>query len=192
MNRMKSRPKILIIEDDASLAWSLKHVLQVEGYNVDTAANADEGLERAKGNSFDVVVTDLQLPGFESQSDKAGLELITRVRSAKPQLPIILMTAHHTTETAIEATKSGAYDYLLKPFDPGELLELVQKALASRRLTSAPVEAGTDSATQDAIIGQSKPMQVVFKDVGRFAGKNITVLVRGETGTGKELVARAA
>jgi nitrogen regulation protein NR(I) len=189
---MKARPKILIIEDDTSLAWSLKHVLQVEGYNVDTAFNADEGLARAKDNSFDVVVTDLQMPGFEVESDKAGLELINRVRAAKPQLPIILMTAHHTTETAIEATKFGAYDYLLKPFDPAELLDMIDKAVASSRLTSEPVELGGDAAAPtDAIVGNSRAIQTVYKEIGRLTSKLVTVLIRGETGTGKELVARA-
>jgi nitrogen regulation protein NR(I) len=188
---MKSSPKILIIEDDTSLAWSLKHVLQVEGYNVETAFNADEGLARAKENSFDVVVTDLQLPGFEAASDKAGLELINRVRTAKPQMPIILMTAHHTSETAIEATKFGAYDYLLKPFDPAELLDMIDKAVASSRLTSEPVELGDANTPTDAIVGNSRSIQTVYKEIGRLTSKPVTVLIRGETGTGKELVARA-
>ncbi len=188
---MKTRPKILIIEDDTSLAWSLKHVLQVEGYNVETALTADEGLTRAKENPFDVVVTDLQLPGFAALGDKAGLELISRVRAAKPQLPIILMTAHHTTETAIEATKSGAYDYLLKPFDPAELLDMIDKAVASSRLVSEPVELGDTATPSDAIVGNSRAIQTVYKEIGRLTSKPVTVLIRGETGTGKELVARA-
>jgi nitrogen regulation protein NR(I) len=183
--------KILIIEDNSSLAWSLKHVLQVEGYNVETAPTADEGLERAKKNSFDVVVTDLQLPGFASPDDKAGLELIDHLRGAKPQLPIILMTAHHTTEIAIEATKFGAYDYLLKPFDPAELLDMIDKAVASSRLTSEVVELGDTGAHTDAIVGNGRAIQTVYKEIGRLTSKPVTVLIRGETGTGKELVARA-
>jgi len=188
---MKPRSKILIIEDDTSLAWSLKHVLQVEGYNVETALTADEGLTRAKEHQYDVVVTDLQLPGFSAVGDKAGLELIHLVRAAKPQLPVILMTAHHTTETAIEATKLGAYDYLLKPFDPAELLDMIDKAVASSRLVSEPVELGDTAAPSDAIVGNSRAIQTVYKEIGRLTSKPVTVLVRGETGTGKELVARA-
>jgi nitrogen regulation protein NR(I) len=188
---MKSAPKILIVEDDTSLAWSLKHVLQVEGYTVETAFNTDDGLARARDDAFDVVVTDLQLPGASSVGDKAGLELINRLRTIKPQQPIILMTAHHTTETAIEATKLGAYDYLLKPFDPAELLDMIDKAVASSRLLSEPVEFGETEAPSDAIVGNSRAMQSVYKEIGRLAAKPVTVLIRGETGTGKELVARA-
>ncbi len=188
---MKTTPKILIVEDDTSLAWSLKHVLQVEGYSVETAFNTDDGLVRARDNSFDVVVTDLQLPGASSVGDKAGLELINRLRAIKPQQPIILMTAHHTTETAIEATKLGAYDYLMKPFDPAELLDMIDKAVASSRLISEPVELGETAAPSDAIVGDSRAMQSVYKEIGRLAAKPVTVLIRGETGTGKELVARA-
>ena len=154
---MKTSPKILIVEDDTSLAWSLKHVLQVEGYTVETAFNTDDGLVRARDNSFDVVVTDLQLPGASSVGDKAGLELINRLRAIKPQQPIILMTAHHTTETAIEATKLGAYDYLLKPFDPAELLDMIDKAVASSRLLSDPVELGETEAPSDAIVAVARP-----------------------------------
>ncbi len=188
---MKAAPKILIIEDNTSLAWSLKHVLQVEGYTVETAFNADDGFARARDSSFDVVVTDLQLPDSSSLGDKAGLDLINRVRAVKPLQPIILMTAHHSTETAIEATKLGAYDYLLKPFDPAELLDMIDKAVASSRLLSEPVGLGETAAPTDAIVGDSRVMQSVYKEIGRFAARPVTVLIRGETGTGKELVARA-
>ena len=188
---MKAASKILIIEDDTELAWALKHVLQVEGYAVETAFNSDDGFARARDNSFDVVVTDLQLVGSSSLGDKAGLDLIDRVRAVKPHQPIILMTAHHSTETAIEATKLGAYDYLLKPFDPAELLDMIDKAVASSRLLSEPVGLGETVAPTDAIVGKSPVMQSVYKEIGRLAAKPVTVLIRGETGTGKELVARA-
>src|SRR5947207_3835195 len=101
------------------------------------------------------------------------------------------MTAHGTTETAIEATKFGAYDYLLKPFEMAELLELVDTAVTSSRLMTEPVEFGSTSSARDAIIGQSRVMQTIYKEVGRVATKPVTVLIRGETGTGKELIARA-
>jgi DNA-binding NtrC family response regulator len=101
------------------------------------------------------------------------------------------MTAHHTTDTAIEATKLGAYDYLLKPFDPQELLDLIAQAVASTRVASPPVGADQPADLADTMIGQSRGMQTVLKEIGRLADKPITVLIRGETGTGKELVARA-
>jgi DNA-binding NtrC family response regulator len=188
---MKQSPKILLIEDDEPLAAALKRVLQGEGYRVELAADTVTGLARARDDVFDVVVTDLQLPGAVPLDIKAGLDLIEQIHAGKPQLPIILMTAHHSTATAIEATKLGAYDYLLKPFDPAELLDMIDKAVASSRLVSEPVGLGDTTSTADAIIGNSRAMQTVYKEIGRLADKPVTVLIRGETGTGKELVARA-
>ena len=183
--KMKPKPEILLIEDDASIAGGLKKELQAEGYEVAVAARGDDGLTRAKEQLFDVVITDLKMPGL------SGLELVGQLHSAKPKLPIIVMTAFGTTETAIEATKLGAYDYLLKPFDMAELLDLVAKAVACNRLSSEPLEMGTVNTARSAIVGHSRTMQVVYKEIGRIADTEVTVLIRGETGTGKELVARA-
>ena len=179
------KDRILLIEDDASTASSLEKVLRGEGYEVDTAGRGDEGLQRALGDRYAVVLTDLRLPGL------TGLELVAQLHAAKPKLPIILMTAHGTTETAIEATKLGACDYLLKPFEADELLDLVGSAVASSRLMSEPVEIGHARPNRSAIIGQSRAMQSVYKEIGRVAATPATVLIRGATGTGKELVARA-
>ena len=129
---MKARPKILLIEDDAGIVGGLKKELHAEGYEVVVATRGDDGLAKARQEPFDAVITDLKMPGL------SGLQLVEQLHAAKPKLPIIMMTAFGTTETAIEATKLGAYDYLLKPLDMTELLDSVAKAVACNRLMSEP------------------------------------------------------
>jgi nitrogen regulation protein NR(I) len=182
---MNPQPKILLIEDDPGITAALKKELQAEGYSVAATLRGDDGLAQAREQHCDVVLTDLKLPGL------SGLELVGQLHAAKPKLPIIMMTAFGTTETAIEATKLGAYDYLLKPLDMGELLDLLSKAVASGRLMSEPLKLGNADSSQSAIIGNSRAMQAIYKEIGRVAATPVTVLIRGETGTGKELVARA-
>ncbi|PYI88092.1 MAG: hypothetical protein DME26_04170 [Verrucomicrobia bacterium] len=122
----------------------------------------------------------------------SGLDVIKSLHPAKPHLPIILMTAHHTTDTAIEATKVGAYDYVVKPIiDFDGFVDLIDEAAKTSALAAKPVVIGRSTTAQDAIIGRSRAMQNVYTEIGRIAAKPLTVLIRGETGTGKELVARA-
>lgn len=178
-------PNILLIEDDRSTASALEKVLRADGYAVNVSTRGDEGLTQARNQSYDLVIADLRLPGL------TGLDLIAQLHTAKPKLPIIMMTAHGTTETAIEAMKLGACDYLVKPFEADELLALTASAVASSRLMSEPVEMGEARSAQRAIIGKSRVMQNVYKEIGRIAATPVTVLIRGATGTGKELIARA-
>ena len=182
---MSAAPKVLLIEDDPGIRDSLCRVLADEGYDVAVEERGDGGLARASRDAFNVVVTDLKLPGL------SGLELVRQVHTAQPRLPIILVTAFGTTETAIEATKFGAYDYLLKPFNVPDLLDLIRKAADSNRLMSEPVTLGEMGAARDALVGSSPAMQAIYKEIGRVASKPVNVLIRGETGTGKELIARA-
>jgi len=182
---MKSPAKILLVEDDSAIVASLRRVLADEGYEAAVEMTGDAGLARAKTDSFDVVVTDLKLPGLN------GLELVRELHAARPRLPILMMTAHGTTESAIEATQSGAYDYLVKPFEMPELLTLVEQAVAASRLMTEPVQIGETGPARDAIVGNSRAMQSIYKEIGRIAAKPVGVLIRGETGTGKELIARA-
>jgi nitrogen regulation protein NR(I) len=177
--------QVLLIEDDLTLAKSFQRVLKTEGYGVDLSARGDEGLRRAGQHHYDLVITDLKLPGL------SGLDLVAQLHQAKPKLPIILITAHGTTQTAIEATKLGACEYLVKPFQVAELLELVARTVQHSRLMSEPVDTGAPAAAVSAIIGNSRVMQNLYKEIGRVAATPVTVLIRGETGTGKELVARA-
>ena len=182
---MSSAAKILLIEDDDGIREALQRVLAEEGHSVAVDTRGDEGLARATRERFNVVITDLRLPGLN------GLDLVRELHAVKPRLPIILVTAYGTTETAIEATKLGAYDYVLKPFDVPELIELVRKAADSNRIMSEPVALGEAGAAQDALLGRSAAMQAIYKEIGRVASKPVNVLIRGETGTGKELIARA-
>jgi nitrogen regulation protein NR(I) len=180
-----SAAKVLLIEDDPGIRDTLQRVLAGEGHEVTVERRGDEGLSRANTNEFNVVITDLRLPGLD------GLDLVRQLHSAQPRLPIILITAFGTTETAIEAMKFGAYDYLLKPFEVPDLLDLVRKAADSNRLMSEPVLLGEASAARDALVGHCPAMQAIYKEIGRVASKPLNVLIRGETGTGKELIARA-
>jgi DNA-binding NtrC family response regulator len=135
----------------------------------------------------DLVILDVRLP------DMSGLEVLAQIRKREPRLPVIIMTAQGTMSTAIEATGLGAFDYHLKPFDPEEMLRIVSRALEAGRLMQQPVELGPpeNDGAGDAIVGASPPMQELFKAIGRVAATDATILLRGERGTGKELVARA-
>ena len=179
---MNTAARILLIEDDSGITDTLQRVLAAEGHEVAIEKRGDDGLARAIKDPFNLVITDLKLPGLN------GLELVRQLHAAKPRLPIILVTAFGTTETAIEAMKVGAYDYLLKPFDIPQLIELVGKAVDSNRRMSEPVGLGEARPSRDALVGRSHAMQEIYKKIGRVASKPVTVLIRGETGTGKELI----
>ena len=169
-----------------SLAANLGDVLKEDGFKVTICSRGDEGLRRASNDECDVVLTDLRLPGL------GGLELVRQLHDTQPRLPVVLMTAHGTIETAIEATKLGAYDYLQKPFEMQALIGLLHRAVDAGRLMREPVTpAGCAGRGRTALVGNSRAMQDVCKEIGRVAAKPVTVLIRGETGTGKELIARA-
>lgn len=178
---------ILIVDDDPQLRQSFEKLLSGEGHAVRTAPSGEAGLASVEKGVPDLVIMDVRLPG------KNGLETFAAMRAIEPKLPVIIMTAYGTTETAIEATKMGAFDYVLKPFDIPDILTLIEQALEAGRFMRSVVEMDVvpQKATTDAIIGRSKAMQEVYKAIGRVAPTDATVLIRGESGTGKELVARA-
>jgi nitrogen regulation protein NR(I) len=179
---------ILIVDDDAQLRQSFEKLLTAEGHTVKTASSGDAAIAMVQAAAPDLVIMDVRMPGM------SGLEAFQAMHVIEPKLPVIIMTAFGTTETAIEATKLGAFEYVLKPFENiQDILALIGQALEAGRFMRSRVEldVAPDTTAADAIIGKSKPMQEVYKAIGRVAHTDATVLIRGESGTGKELVARA-
>jgi len=178
---------ILIIDDDDQLRKSFEKLLAEEGYAVESAPSGESGIALIRKKAPDLVILDMRLPGMN------GFETFQVIHDIEPKLPVIIMTAFGTTETAIEATKMGAFDYILKPFDIPDLLSQIRQALEASRFMRSPVDLNTPPAksSREALIGRSKPMQDVYKSIGRVSSTDATILIRGESGTGKELVARA-
>jgi two-component system nitrogen regulation response regulator GlnG len=178
---------ILVIDDDDQLRKSFCKLLKEEKYAVISAASGEAGIEIVKQNLLDLVILDMRLPGIN------GMETFKRIKKIDSKLPVIIVTAYGTTQIAIETTKMGAYDYVLKPFDVREMLNLIEQAIEAGYFMKSPVkvDAAPDKQSGDAIIGQSKLMQNVYRSIGRVSQTDATVLIRGESGTGKELVARA-
>ncbi|MFC1821885.1 sigma-54-dependent transcriptional regulator [Thermodesulfobacteriota bacterium] len=179
--------EILIVDDDDQLRKSFNKLLTEEGYEVQSASSGEIGYKKIQEKAPDLVILDMRLPGMN------GFETFKAMQEIEPKLPVIIMTAYGTTETAIEATKLGAFDYILKPFDIPEMLNIIGQALEAGRFMSTPIDMNVipEKSSGDAIIGRSKPMQDVYKAIGRVSPTDATVLIRGDSGTGKELVARA-
>ena len=186
MNDAERQERILIVEDDGDLASVLKTLLERRKFSVSVENRAESGFERATGEDFSAVVTDLRLPGM------SGMELMRQLHAEVPELPVVIMTAHGNLETAIEATKQGAFDYIVKPFKVEELAVVLHSAAESRRWrTESESNAAQRRPPRAEVIGKSSAMQAVYKELGRVAATDATVLICGETGAGKELVARA-
>jgi DNA-binding NtrC family response regulator len=180
--------RILVTDDDAVSCRLLAKVLAGEGYQVEWVQSGEEALTRLRDNAHDLLVVDVHMPGM------SGLDVTREVRTAYPALPVVVMTAFGSIETAIEAIREGAFDYISKPMNLEELKHTVSRALAQRALRDRSEEAGEDGETHEdtgAIIGRSPAMVEVYKTVARVAPTKSTVLILGESGTGKELIARA-
>jgi two-component system nitrogen regulation response regulator GlnG len=180
--------RILIADDEDSLRWVLEKGLRQAGYEVSAAKDGESALRAFEAEPFDLVFLDVRMPGMD------GLTALARLRELRPDAHVIVMTAHGTMETAIQAMQRGAYDYLAKPFDLDEVVLLTERALEARRLTQevARLRTGLQEVKEfSALIGRHPRMQDLYKAIGRIAGSDVTVLLRGESGTGKELVARA-
>jgi two-component system response regulator PilR (NtrC family) len=180
--------QILVVDDELSLREFLEILLKREGHQVRLARDAIEAVARLKEEPVDLVLTDLRLPRG------SGMDVLTWVTKNAPSTQVVMMTAFATTETAVDAMKAGAYDYLIKPFKPDELIVLLDRALERRRLQAEnrALRATLDArAGQARLIGVSEGMQQVFELIQKVAPTRTTILVTGESGTGKELVARA-
>src|SRR5262245_41966090 len=173
--------KILLVDDEPAVLFTLREVLTVRGHGVVTATSGAEALERLDG--VDSILTDLQMPGID------GMDLLKQIRDRDPTLPVILLTAHGSEKVAVNAMKAGAYDYLTKPFDIDEVALVAERALESRHLRLANRRFAAEQARVRRLIAESSPMRRLLDTVERLAEKDVTVLIRGETGTGKELVA---
>jgi nitrogen regulation protein NR(I) len=179
---------LLLIDDEADVQYSFRRIFDSPEIELTTAASGEEGLKLIPRLKPDLVIMDVRMGGIN------GLETLRRIRQIDSKLLVILMTAYGTTQTAIEAMKLGAYDYLLKPFDVPKLKELIAGALKTALDMKQVVSYQPLLESEDyelGIVGRSEPMQKVFKLIGQLAGSDATALITGESGTGKELVARA-
>ncbi len=183
--------RVLVVDDEASICWALREFLGDQGYDVDVASSAEEGLELAGRKPHDAVILDIRLPGID------GLAALSRFRELAGPAPIIVITAFGNLDTAVRAMEGGAFDYLVKPFDLDQAATVLTRALASRRngheSESNGSAAGREpvAVEQSLLIGHSAPMQELFKQIALVAPADVPVLITGESGTGKELVARA-
>ena len=174
---------VWVVDDDQSVRWVLEKALRQAGMEARTFERAEHLLEAIAHGEPDVLITDVRMPGM------SGITLLDRLRATSPDLPIIVITAHSDLENAVAAYKGGAFEYLPKPFDIDEAMELVRKA--ARQNGNGQADDAEAPRGLSSIIGQAPAMQEVFRSIGRLSGSSMTVLITGESGTGKELIAQA-
>jgi nitrogen regulation protein NR(I) len=182
---LPEKKQVLIVDDEPNLRKILSAQLSRDGYDVLTAEDGEQGLAQLREHHIDLVITDLKMPKID------GMTLLKQALGEDPELPIVMMTAHGTIDTAVEALKHGAFDFVTKPFDKDEVRQIVAKALRTRELRGADATAAPTSKARFGIIGQSPGITDLYAILERVADTPTTVLITGESGTGKELVARA-
>jgi DNA-binding NtrC family response regulator len=181
-------PRILVVDDEMIVCESCKRILEEEGYEVEIALSGKEAFEEMKANPFDIVITDLKMPGID------GMEVLSTFRREYPDSIIIMITGFSTVETAVEAMKLGAFDYIPKPFTPDEVTIVVKKAIEKKSLLLENIYLRQELQEKYGfhnIVGKSKKMQEIYRIIAKVAITDSTVLITGQSGTGKELIARA-
>jgi DNA-binding NtrC family response regulator len=182
-----SNQRLLVVDDDTAMRALLASLFQQKGYPVEEAASADEALERAREHEFDAVLSDIKMPG------KTGIEMVGELRKIRPDTPVVLMTAFGSIDSAVEAMRAGAFDYITKPFEPDAVLLTVERALERRALEEENRRlrrAVDQTASLGDLIGKSPAMREIFAMIKKVAAGRSSVLITGESGTGKEVVAR--
>ncbi|EFK09224.1 sigma-54 interaction domain protein [delta proteobacterium NaphS2] len=185
---MTKMPSILVVDDEAAIRESLKDWLMEDGYGVALAADGKTAVAMVEGSQYDVILLDLKMPGMD------GLETMRCIKEISPDSEILMMTAYASVDTAVQAMKEGAFDYLVKPFDPDEVELQIKKIVAHREMRFENIMLRKKLEEQyqyDEIIGKSAVMQEIFDLIDRVAPSESTVLITGESGTGKELIAQA-
>jgi len=177
--------KILIVDDEVNMRLVLKAMLKKEGYDVETAADGLEALALLRRHDITACVTDLRMPKLD------GMGLLNRMVEQYPSIPVIIITAHGTIATAVDALKKGAFDYITKPFDQEELKNVISKAVKTRVLSEEEVQLAATELDRGEIVGSSPSTVKIFEIIKKVAPTTTTILITGETGTGKELVANA-
>jgi DNA-binding NtrC family response regulator len=179
---------ILIVDDEASVRDSLYQWFKADGYRVDTADEANSALKKLQENPWDIILLDIKMPGMD------GIELQHRIKQIDQNIVTIIITAYAAVDTAIQALKDGAFDYVTKPIDPDDLSRLIRNAVEKRRLVTENIQLRQQIAEllpPDEVVGESPPMKKVMEMVNTVAKTDSTVMILGESGTGKELIARA-
>ena len=174
---------IWVLDDDQSIRWVIEKALNRNGYIVKTFDSVEDAMSLIGTSNPDLILSDVRMPG------KSGLDFLEIVKRDNPQIPVIIMTAYSDVETTVDSYKAGAYEYISKPFDINDLLKIVNKASSSTKVLKTDEEKNNNDI--DEIIGKSNKMQKVYNSIGKLSSANVNVLLSGETGTGKELIAKA-
>lgn len=180
---MNSHHQVWVVDDERSIRWVLEKALSRDGLEVTCFEDGQTMLSRLNTTQPDVIVSDIRMPGID------GLQLLERIKSRFPSLPVVIMTAHSDLDSAVSSIQGGAFEYIPKPFEVDEAVAVVNRAVA--HLPDNAVTRQADQGLKDEIIGKAPAMQEVFRAIGRLSRSNVTVLINGQSGTGKELVARA-